>query len=271
MRPRRTAATIALVVVGLCFLIPLAWLFLASVDPDATNRLALPTTLTLENFSDVFTVETFLLPLGNSILISTGVAVTCVVCAVLAAYPLSRYRLRYGRSLMMTILFGTCLPITAIMVPVYGLFVQLGILDSLPATTLFLAATALPMAVWMTKNFMDGIPLELEEAAWVDGASRLRALAMVVVPLLRPGLSVVFIFTFIEAWGNFFVPFILLLSPSLQPLSVSIYSFFGLNGVIQYGQLAAFSILYAAPVLGLYLLVSRGIGGSFALAGAVKG
>lgn len=267
----KTAANVVLVVIALCFLVPLLWLIFASVDPNATNRTSIPLSLTFDHFTAVFNFETFLLPLWNSVLLSTGVAVIVLLCSVLASYPLSRYQLRFGRGFMLSILFGTCLPITAIMVPVYGLFVQLNLLDSLPATTLFLAATGLPIAIWMTKNFMDSVPIELEEAAWMDGASRLRALASIVVPLMRPGLVVVFIFIFIDAWGNFFVPFILLLSPSNQPLSVSIYSFFGLNGVVHYGELAAFSILYSAPVLLLYLVLSRGIGGSFALSGAVKG
>ncbi len=265
------AANVVVLVIAVCFFVPLLWLIFSSVDPQASISTSLPARITFDNFAAVFNFDTFILPLWNSVLLSTGVAVIALVCAVLAAYPLSRYRLRFGDGFMLGVLFGTCLPITAIMVPVYGMFVQLNLLDSLPATTVFLSATALPVAIWMTKNFMDSVPIELEEAAWMDGASRLRALRSVVVPLMRPGLAVVFIFTFIDAWGNFFTPFILLLSASNQPLSVSIYSFFGLNGVIEYGQLAAFSVLYSAPVLGLYLLVSRGIGGSFTLAGGVKG
>jgi multiple sugar transport system permease protein len=82
---------------------------------------------------------------------------------------------------------------------------------------------------------------------------------------------VVFIFVFIQTWGNFFVPFVLLLSPSKQPAAVSIFSFFGQHGAIAYGQLAAFSILYSVPVLVLYLIVARGTAGSLALSGAMKG
>jgi multiple sugar transport system permease protein len=118
---------------------------------------------------------------------------------------------------------------------------------------------------------MDAVPLALEEAAWVDGASRLAALRSIVLPLMRPGLGVVFIFVFIQAWGNFFVPFVLLLSEARQPAAVSIFSFFGQHGAVAYGQLAAFSILYSVPVLALYVIVARGGGRSFALSGAVKG
>jgi len=121
------------------------------------------------------------------------------------------------------------------------------------------------------KNFMDSVPVSLEEAAWIDGASMMTALTRIVIPLMRPGIAVVFIFVFIQAWGNFFVPFILLLSPDKQPAAVSIFSFFGQYGTVGYGRLAAFSILYSVPIISLYVFVSRVLGGGFALAGAVKG
>lgn len=265
------AAGAALVIVAVAFIVPLAWLLLASINPSATVSVTVPTSPTLENYRTVLTPELTFTPLLNSLVISGSTALITVLVAVLAAYPLSRYKMRFNRSFLYAILFGSCLPITAVMVPVYALFVTLGLLDSMPGTILFLAATSLPMAVWMMKNFMDSVPISLEEAAWVDGASAMQALRRVVVPLMRPGLAVVFIFVFTQAWGNFFVPFVLLLDPAKQPAAVSIYTFFGTNGAIAYGQLAAFSVLYSVPVLVLYLLVQRLAGGSFALAGSVKG
>ncbi|TFC02718.1 carbohydrate ABC transporter permease [Cryobacterium mannosilyticum] len=273
--PRKATATALsngiLIVIALCFLLPLAWLILASLDPDASYRTQIPANPSFANYAAVLTPGLTFLPLWNSLLLSGGAAVATVVAAVLAAYPLSRYTMRFNKPFMYAILFGTCLPITAIMVPVYSLFVRLNLIDSMPATIFFMAATSLPMAIWMTKNFMDSVPISLEEAAWVDGASAMTALRRVVVPLMRPGLGVVFIFVFIQAWGNFFVPFVLLLSPSKQPAAVSIYSFFGQYGAIAYGQLAAFSVLYSVPVILLYALVSRGMGASFTLSGAIKG
>lgn len=265
------AASAVLVLVALCFVIPLSWLVLASVDAEATYETALPSSFSLANFTAILTPEQTFLPLWNSLILSAGSAGLTVIAAVLAAYPLSRFRTRFNRPFLYTVLFGTCLPITAIMVPVYSLFVQLNLLDSLMATTFFLAATSLPMAIWITKNFMDSVPVSLEEAAWVDGASGMKALWHIVVPLMRPGLGVVFIFVFIQAWGNFFVPFILLFSVENQPAAVSIFRFFGQFGTVAYGQLAAFSILYALPVIVLYVLVSRVFGGSFAMSGALKG
>ncbi|HYI34452.1 MAG TPA: carbohydrate ABC transporter permease [Glaciibacter sp.] len=267
----RTLANGVLLVIAVCFLLPLAWLVLASVDVNASYQTQIPDSVSLENFAAVLTPQLTFIPLMNSAILSGGAAIVTVVASVLAAYPLSRYSMRFNKHFMYGILFGTCLPITAIMVPVYSLFVRLNLLDSMPAAILFMAATSLPMAIWMTKNFMDSVPVSLEEAAWVDGASAMSALRNIVVPLMRPGLGVVFIFVFIQAWGNFFVPFVLLLSPSKQPAAVSIYSFFGQYGAIAYGQLAAFSVLYSLPVIMLYVLVSRGMGSSFAMSGALKG
>lgn len=266
-----TLADAVLLLIGACFLLPLLWLVFGSLDAAAGHGTKVPQQPVLDNFAAVLTPDLLFRPLWNSLLLSAGTGAVTLAAAVLAAYPLSRYRSRFNGPFMYGVLFGTCLPVTAIMVPVYGLFVQLQLLDSLPATVLFLAATSLPMAIWMTRNFMDAVPLALEEAAWMDGASRMAALRTIVLPLMRPGLGVVFIFVFIQAWGNFFVPFVLLLSEARQPAAVSIFSFFGQHGAVAYGQLAAFSILYSVPVLALYVIVARGSGAALALSGAVRG
>lgn len=270
-RSLRTVSNGVLLLVAAAFALPLVWLVLASVDERATLSIKLPDAVSLQNFVDVMTPEKAFVPLLNSLVLSGGCALITVVVAVLAAYPLSRYRMRINKPFLYGVLFGTCLPITAMMVPVYSLFVAFNLIDSMGGTILFLAATSLPMAIYMTKSFMDSVPVSLEEAAWMDGASMMTTLMRVVVPLMRPGLAVVFIFVFIGAWGNFFVPFVLLLSPDKLPAAVSIFAFFGQYGTVAYGQLAAFSLLYSVPVITLYVFISRVLGGSSALAGAVKG
>jgi multiple sugar transport system permease protein len=270
---RRAAAAVAylvLALVAVAFLLPFGWLLLSSVSDRATLKTEVPHHLTLRNFADVLTGDN-LHALANSLVLSLGAAVLTLLLAAPAAYPLSRYTRRFGRPIMLALLFATGLPITAILVPVYGLFVQLELLDSIPATTLFLTATGLPMAIWLMKNFMDEVPISLEEAAWVDGASGLRALVRIVLPLMLPGITVVFTFTFALTWGNFFVPFILLVDPAKAPASVVIFQYFGLHGTASYGLLAAFSILYSLPVVALYTVVQRVLGNAFAMSGAVKG
>jgi multiple sugar transport system permease protein len=273
--PRRTAKAasvhLALGAVVVAFLAPLLWLVLASMDPVAQLSVSLPSRPSLTNFDGIWNTQTTFRPMWNGLLLCGFASLVTVVAAALAAYPLSRYTLRYKRPFLYTILFATGLPMTAVMVPVYGMFVRLSMIDSMGATGLFMAATSLPFAIWLMKNFMDGVPVTVEEAAWVDGASAMQTLRAIVLPLILPGVGVVLIFTFILTWGNFFIPFILLLSPEKLPAAVSIYTFFGQYGTVAYGQLAAYSILYSLPVVVLYIFVSKILGGAFNLAGAVKG
>ncbi|MBB1261285.1 carbohydrate ABC transporter permease [Streptomyces alkaliterrae] len=268
---RGRAADVALLLVAGAFLLPLAWLVSASVDGRADLRASPPREPTLENYRAVLTEEITFTPMANSLLLCGGATLVTVCCAALAAYPLSRYRSRMTRPYLLTILFATSLPITAIMVPVYGLFVRVELVDTLWGTALFLATAQLPIAVWLMKSFMDGVPRALEEAAWTDGASPTQSLVRVVLPLMAPGVLVVTVFSFVTMWGNFFVPFMLLLTPENMPASVSVFTFFGNTGSVLYGQLAAFSMLYSTPAVLLYVLVSRRIGTGFTLGGGVKG
>ncbi|WP_055703112.1 carbohydrate ABC transporter permease [Streptomyces silaceus] len=268
---RRLAADLGLLVVAAAFVLPLAWVVLSALDTRADLGVKIPDGVTLDNFDAVLTDEITFTPMLNSLLLCGGGTLLTVVCAALAAYPLSRYTSRLNRPFLLTILFATSLPITAIMVPVYALFVQVDLIDTMQGTIFFFAASQLPFAIWLMKNFMDGVPKELEEAAWTDGASSFQSLIRIVLPLMGPGVAVVTVFAFVMMWGNFFVPFMLLLTPEQLPASVSINDFFGNKGTVVYGQLAAFSLLYSTPVILLYVLVSRKLGGGFALGGAVKG
>ncbi|WP_369193649.1 carbohydrate ABC transporter permease [Streptomyces djakartensis] len=268
---RRLAADAGLLAVAAAFVLPLAWVVLSALDPHAGLRVKAPDGLTLDNFDAILTPEITFTPLLNSLVLCGGATLLTVVCAALAAYPLSRFRSRFNRPFLLTILFATSLPITAIMVPVYALFVRVDLIDTVQGTILFFTASQLPFAIWLMKNFMDGVPKELEEAAWTDGASALQSLLRVVLPLMGPGVAVVTVFSFVMMWGNFFVPFMLLLTPDQMPASVSINDFFGNRGMVAYGQLAAFSIVYSTPVILLYVLIARRLGGGFALGGAVKG
>lgn len=267
----RVVANIVLAFIGVIFLVPMLWLLFTSVSGAQTLQVEWPHPFTLMNFSKVLTWDTTFLPMLNGLYLCGGGTLITVVVSVLAAYPLSRYRSKLKRPFLMTILFMTGLPITAIMIPVYTMFEQTNLIDSMPATTLFMGASALPFSIWLMKNFMDGVPISLEEAAWTDGAGAMQTLRRIVLPLMWPGVVVVTVFTFAGMWGNFFVPFILLISADQMPASVSLLTFFDPHGTVVYGQLAAFSILYCVPIGVLYIALSRKLGGSFALGGAIKG
>jgi len=269
--PSRVAVWIVLAIVAIAFFLPFLWLIVASIQPGAALSAHISWKFSVENFSVKLKVDTIYRPMLNSLIISGCTALITVFAAIFAAYPLSRYRTRFGRIFLYSILFSTGLPITAVMVPVYTIYSQFELTDSVPALILFMAASSLPFAIWMMKNFMDAVPVSLEEAAWTDGAGWLQSLRRIILPLMVPGLTVVFVFTFVLQWGNFFVPFILLQAPESQPASVTIYTFFSQYGQVAYGQLAAFSILYTAPVVVLYSALSRVFSGAFSLTGAVKG
>jgi multiple sugar transport system permease protein len=270
-RISKVAGNLVLLAIGVLFVLPLLWVLFASINRTAGLRVEFPTSPTLGNFKAVLNTDTTYRPVLNGVVLCGGAALLTMICAVLAAYPLSRFKSKFNRPFLLTVLFCTGLPITAVMVPVYGLFVQLNLVDTLGGTIMFMATSSLPFAIWLTKTFMDGVPISLEEAAWVDGAGSMQALRSIVLPLMWPGIAVVLIFTFIGMWGNFFVPFMLLLSPERLPASVSIFTFFGNFGSIAFGELAAFSILYSTPVLLLYILIAKRLGGGFTLGGAVKG
>ncbi|WP_152353007.1 carbohydrate ABC transporter permease [Brachybacterium subflavum] len=270
-RTAELASSLAMIVIGVAFLIPLLWVVLASFNESATLSVSWPEKWSLGNFRAIWNTETTFRPLGNSLLLCGGATIVTMVAAVLCAYPFSRYRFAAKRPLLLTVIFATGLPITAIMIPVYSLFVQVNLIDSMFGAILFLGASSLPYAIFLTKGFMDSVPVEIEESAWTEGAGVLRTLWSVVLPLMRSGLSVATIFTFVGMWGNFFVPFMLLLSPDHLPAAVTLYTFSSQYGQVAYGQLAAFSIFYSLPVVALYLIMGRSLGTGFAAAGGVKG
>ena len=261
----------ALILVGVAFAVPLVWLLLASLDMNAAPMIRFPEEPTLANYINVFTNPDNILGFWNSIIISVGTSVVTVACALLASYPLSRYKLRGKEKFMYVILFMTSLPINAILVPVFKLFVNFGIQDSIISIILFLSATNLPYAIWMTKNFMDSVPISMEEAAKVDGANTMTAITKVILPLMKPGIFTVLIYVFTGVWGNFFVPFILLQSPTKFPASIRIYQYFQTGGLIDYGNLAAYSVIYMIPCVVLYAFAQKYMSQGFALGGADKG
>lgn len=260
-----------LALIGLCFILPLLWVLVASVDANAMQSLKMPNRITGNNYIDVITNKDNQRAYMIGLIMSLGQAIIVVMLALLAAYPLSRYQLKFKKPFMLTILFMTSLPITAVMVPVYQLFLSLKLYDNIFGVILFYVASSMPYGIWMLKNFMDSVPADLEEAAWVDGASVFAGIRKVIAPLMVPGICTVAIFTFSGSWGNFFVPYILLQSPEKFPASLKLYQFFGQYGMVDYGRLAAFSMLYAIPSIVLYILSQRFMSKGFSMQGGTKG
>jgi multiple sugar transport system permease protein len=272
VRPRRvtsakTISNLVLLGFGVLFTAPLLWLLFASVDSHASAALQLPH-LTLHNFSAAANSSN-MKALLNSFFISLIATIVSTVPAAMAAYAFSRYHIPWKGPLLLFILMLAGVPVSILIVPVYQEFTQLNYLSLIPAA-IFLGVTSLPFEIWIIKNFIDAVPPELEEAARLERAKTRQVLMRVVVPVALPGIAAAAIFGFIQAWGNFLVPLVLMPSPSQAPSPVAMFGFFGGNG-IRYGQVAAYSIMYSLPIVLLYLAMSQLFRGGFAQSGAIRG
>ena len=263
------ATNMILILLGCFFLLPMLWMVFASIDSNPDWAIKLPS-LTLANFIDVLGRSDAISSFRSSLILAGTTTIVTTVLAVLAAYPLSRMHIPFKHAFMLAVLFASGLPVSMLIVPVYQMYVTFGWLDSLYTTALFLAASSLPFAIWLMKNFIDAVPEELEHAAAIDGASTFRILRELVLPLTLPGIAVTAIYTFINAWGAFIIPFVLTYSPENQPGPVEIYNFMGSHGLFKFGDLAVFSLLFSVPVIVLYLFMSRYFSGAFNFGGAVK-
>jgi multiple sugar transport system permease protein len=238
-----------------------------SVDSQGGASLQWPH-FTLSNFSAAANSGN-MQALLNSFYVSIIATIVSTVPAALAAYAFSRHHIPWKGPLLLFILMLSGVPVTIMIVPVYQEFTNLNYLSLVPAS-IFLGVTSLPFEIWIIKNFIDAVPAELEEAALLERAKTRHILLRVVVPVALPGIAAAAIFGFINAWGNFLVPLVLMPNPAQAPSPVAIYGFFGGNG-IRYGQVAAYSIMYSAPIVFLYIAMSRLFRGGFAQSGAIRG
>jgi multiple sugar transport system permease protein len=265
----RNTGDLVILLIGVLFLIPFVWVVVSAFKPNANLSIVPLHHFTLKNFTELLSDQTKIQSFLNSIYISLGTMGLTTAIAVMAAYPLSRFKFRLKQGLITIMIFATGLPVVALMVPVYDFYVSYNLINSMFWTVMFMTATSLPFSTWIMKGFIDSVPFELEESALVEGCNTFQAFVKVVVPLIIPGASVVAMYTFVNAWGNFIVPFILLQSPKL-PAAVTMYSYFSQYSV-NYSGLAAFSIVYTVPAVLLYVIITKWLGGGFALGGAVKG
>ena len=266
---RARSATLHLILggLGVLFLAPMLWLFLASIDKNASWGIEWPH-FSLINFKHVLT-GSLLHSLWNSVVLAVISTAIASVAGVFAAYSLSRRRIPFKGGLLMFIIFSSGVPLAILVIPVYEIFSRFGFLSILP-TAVFLSVTSLPFEVYLMKNFIDAVPTDLEEAARMERASTFQVLRRVVIPLAMPGIAAAAIFGFVNAWGSFVVPLILISPANQQPAPIAIYTFLTLPKA-QFGNIAAYSLVFCVPVFILYAVSSRLFREGFVLGGGVKG
>jgi multiple sugar transport system permease protein len=243
------------------FLTPFVWMFLAAFDPRAGPFIRWPERFTLDNFVYIFRELNFAVAVGNSLFVSAATMLTATITVSLAGYALSRLDIRRKEWLMYALLLLQTMPVTATMVPIYGLARQLGLRNSYVGLILVHAALELPFLIWLLKGFFDTVPRHLEEAAWLDGRGKLRALFEVVLPVAAPGLAVIAGLSFLNAWSEVLMVLILVDRQEMTTVPLAFYQTFRSAGgytEVHYELMAAMGVLYLLPVM-LLFLVTRGL------------
>jgi trehalose/maltose transport system permease protein len=252
--------------------LPLYWALLASFTPEARlfqGPSLLPSDLVLEHYRALFTQRNFWIPIRNSLVVAGSTTVFCVAVGALCAYALARLQFR-GKSLLLGFILAVGMfPQISVVSPLYMLLRALHLINTYPGLVLPYLTFAMPLTVWLLVGFFRQLPAELEEAAMVDGASRLRAFWEVIVPLAVPGLATTAILTFVYSWNEFLFALSFTLGPERQTVPVAIALFRGMYQV-PWGQILAAAIIATLPVTLLVLAFQRRIVQGLT-AGAVKG
>lgn len=263
-------AALAALLIGAGF--PLYWTIVASITPEerlfGTPSL-LPSKPVLDHYRSLLLERDFLLPIGNSLLVAGVTTVLCVGIGTLAAYALTRLRFRWGPPILGLILAISMFPQISIVPPLYLLLRALGLIDTYPGLILPYLTFSLPLAIWLLAGFLRQLPWDLEEAAFIDGASRLRAFRELILPLAWPGIATTAILTFVYCWNEFLFALSFTLGPEHQTVPVAIALFRG-RYQVPWGQILAGSVVASVPVVALVLAFQRRIVTGLT-AGAVKG
>ena len=274
-RPAARALQYAAVVVYLIFLgFPLLWLISSSLkSPQEFASITpslLPKHFDLSNYSDALNEQGLVRGLGNSLQISIYSTILVLIVALPVSYALARFRSRLRPLTNGWILVSQVFPVILIVIPLFMILRPLHLTNTIPGVVIVYMVWSLPFALWMLQGYVAAVPRELEEAASVDGAGRIRTIVSIVMPLLRPGLIATAMFTFISAWNEFFFALVLLQDPQLKTLPLVLARFVGAEGQVQFGPLAAASVLATVPSLVFFAFLQRRLTSGL-LSGAVKG
>jgi N,N'-diacetylchitobiose transport system permease protein len=279
-RTRKFALNGLGVIVALVTLFPILWMISTAFKPSGeifslTPHL-LPAHPTLRNFSEVMNGHaaglgiSFWVFARNSLLVTIVTVVVASVVSLLAAVAVARFRFRFRATYLIMLLIVQMLPAQAMVIPLFIDFRGIGLLDNLFGLILIYAAQALPLSIWLLRNFVAAVPRDLEEAAAIDGAGPVRVFWRILFPLVAPGLVATSIFSFITAWNEFIFALTFLgTDQGKYTLPIYVQYFFG-RGTADWGGIMAASTLYTIPVVVFFLIVQRRMVGGL-VAGAVKG
>lgn len=255
---------------------PVYWMINSSLLPNATLQSTTPHFLPLggsfDNFKAVLADGGFIRALGVSLTVTLATVLICLVIAFLGALAISRFRFRGRKSFILALLLIQMLPAEGMFIAQYKMFSSMNMLNSVVGLTVLYAAAVVPFTIWMLRGFVAGVPVELEEAAMVDGLSRTQAFLRITFPLLAPGLVASGVYAFLQAWNEFTVALVVMTEEQSKTLPLWLRSFIQASATREtdWGMVMAASTLVAIPVIIFFLLVQSRMSSGL-VGGAVKG
>lgn len=263
----------AVIVTVVLLLFPIYWMTITALSP-ANQLRSFPPVFFPEDpqwgvFSELLATQPFALWLKNTIFIAVATMVLALSVSILAAYALSRYRLRGGTTIGLFILTSKMLPATLLVIPFFAIFKQLGLVGSLWSVVITQSTLIVPFCTWMLKGYFDTIPEELEHAALVDGCSPLATIFRIVLPVAAPGLAATALYAFVISWSDFlFARTFLQTSESQWTLNMGIAALKG-EYITDWNVIMAASLMASIPILLVFLFLERFLVGGLA-SGAEK-
>ena len=241
-------------------LFPVAWILSTSLKTIPETYQWPPTLLpenpTFEAYVKIWSLKNFSVYFKNSLIVSSLSTLLSVTLACLAAYGFSRYEFRGKRFLLFFFLMTQMVPAVLLLLPYFVMMRSLNLLNSYPALVFAYTSFALPFCTWMLKGFLDSIPIEIDDAALIDGCSRLQALIRVVLPLALPGIAATTFFSFLVAWNHYLFALGLATNPSMYTLPVGISSTIG-EFRVEWNALMAGAAIASLPTILIYSLLER--------------
>jgi ABC-type glycerol-3-phosphate transport system permease component len=264
LRPRpwqRFVGLSAYALLVLVVMLPLSWAFFGSLKPQSEifsyPPSFFPKEFSFQAYLDILTRTQIPRFLVNSIIVTLVTTVLVICCASIAAYGFSRWSFRGKNVVMVGLLVCQLIPSGVTIIPYYLMMNQLNLLNTHAGLILIFTATHVPFALWIIKGQFDAIPVSLDEAAVIDGASRWRVLFTVIMPVSLPGIGAAACLTFITVWAEFLIPMVLANSPETTLVSVGLYNLFGRDSTTFYNQLFAAAVLATTPVIIAYLVAQE--------------